>query len=58
MCRHAGSYWHLQTRWDEYNSIGKQWLRLKRAAKAIDSVISGGTKWRTLVHGDPKVNVV
>ncbi|KAG5175201.1 kinase-like domain-containing protein [Tribonema minus] len=49
-----GSYWHLKTRWDEYNSMGRRWKRLKLAAKAIDAVMCNCTKWRTLVHGDPK----
>jgi Ser/Thr protein kinase RdoA (MazF antagonist) len=52
-----GSYWHLQTRWDEYNGIGKEFKRLKLAAKAIDRVLtSSGCRYRTLVHGDCKAD--
>jgi Ecdysteroid kinase-like family len=52
-----GSYWHLQARWDEYDAIGKEFKRLKFAAKAIDHVLtSSGSKYRTLVHGDCKAD--
>lgn len=49
-----GSYWHLTTRWDEWRGMGREWKRLKMAAKAIDARIHNASKHKTLVHGDPK----
>ncbi|KAK9815361.1 hypothetical protein WJX72_002284 [[Myrmecia] bisecta] len=56
-----GSYWHLDTRWDEYEAIGPEWADLKAAAKTIDQRLKGflpsgehSSKHRTVVHGDFK----
>lgn len=61
-----GSYWHFQTRHDEWQSMGRSWKRLQQAAPAIDQRLRGCFRdgslppapqtfaHRTCVHGDPK----
>jgi hypothetical protein len=48
-----GGYWYLDTRREEFESMGREWSRLKAAAAAIDWRVKGGgsSKFRTLVHG-------
>jgi hypothetical protein len=50
-----GSYWHLDTRPDEYNSMPTHgWEgRLKRAARAIDDFLKRDSL-QCLIHGDAK----
>ena len=48
----TGTYWHLQTRPDEWQALDDQ--RLKDAAQAIDQVLQK-TPYQTLVHGDAKL---
>ena len=55
-----GTYWHLATRQQELESMGPAWAALKAAAAAIDRRLqqpddSGRKRWRTLVHGDAKL---
>jgi hypothetical protein len=47
-----GGYWHLQTRWDEWESISEPIF--KASAKAIDEFMRQDTYFHTLVHGDFK----
>ena len=51
-----GSYWYLDTRPNEFDSIPRSgWEgRLKRAAKAIDSCLKRDPVMQCLIHGDPK----
>ena len=48
----TGSYWHLQTRADEFNVMADG--KLKQGATALDAKLNKG-KYQTLVHGDAKV---
>lgn len=47
-----GTYWHLQTRPDEFNAL--QDKRLKSSANSIDKLLSCNP-FQTLVHGDAKL---
>jgi hypothetical protein len=47
-----GGYWHLKTRWDEWECISEPIF--KNSAKAIDEVMRQDTDFHTLVHGDFK----
>ena len=47
-----GSYWHLNTRPDEYKKMEEG--QLKKYAYAIDETLNTA-KYRTLIHGDAKV---
>lgn len=51
----VGSYWHLDTRPDEHESLSRRGLegRLKRAARAIDACLKRDPM-QCLIHGDPK----
>ena len=48
----TGTYWHLETRPDEFNRLDDQVL--KQAASSIDQKLKD-TKFQTLVHGDAKL---
>lgn len=48
----TGTYWHLETRPDEFAAMGDG--KLKRAAVAIDHLLNT-CQYQTLVHGDAKV---
>ena len=48
----TGTYWHLETRPDEYNAMPNG--RLKKAATAIDQRLNNA-RFKTLVHGDAKL---
>jgi len=48
----VGTYWHLETRPQELNSLKDQ--RLKRAAPLIDQKLNSCT-YQTFVHGDAKL---
>lgn len=48
----TGSYWHLETRPDEWEAMPSS--ALKEAAKAIDNTLEN-TRFKTLIHGDAKV---
>ncbi|RED97898.1 phosphotransferase [Marinoscillum furvescens] len=47
-----GTYWHLETRPDEWNAMTNE--SLKAAAKAIDERLSA-SRFQTIVHGDAKL---
>ncbi len=47
-----GTYWHLETRPDEWGKMENS--RLKKAAKAIDEQLSQA-KHQTIIHGDAKL---
>ena len=47
-----GTYWHLDTRPDEYEIMQSGWL--KENAKHIDNALNN-TKYKTIVHGDAKL---
>lgn len=47
----VGTYWHFDTRFDEWNSMPDG--KLKNAAKEIDTRLKQ-CKYQTLVHGDAK----
>jgi hypothetical protein len=47
-----GTYWHLETRPDEFEALAD--LPLKQAAKAIDRLLRE-SRCQTLVHGDAKL---
>ena len=51
----TGSYWHLDTRPDEHQSLGRKGMegRLKAAARAIDGCLKRDPM-QCLVHGDVK----
>lgn len=48
----VGTYWHLETRPDEWSQMDES--ELKGKAHKIDEVLSG-CKFQTIVHGDAKV---
>lgn len=48
----TGSYWHLETRPDEWNAMKDS--QLKRRAKDLDHALSQA-KFQTIIHGDAKV---
>lgn len=48
----VGSYWHLDTRWDEWNQM--QDHALKDAAVAINDILNQA-KYKTIIHGDAKL---
>lgn len=47
-----GGYWHLQTRWEEWEHISDS--KFKSAANAIDEFMRNDKTHHTLVHGDFK----
>lgn len=47
-----GTYWHLQTRQDEWHNMPNN--QLKQHAQAIDDAL-GQAQFQTLVHGDAKL---
>ena len=47
-----GSYWHLETRPDEYNEMKSS--PLKSAAHQLDDLLNNCT-YKTIIHGDAKV---
>ena len=47
-----GTYWHLETRPDEYEIMQSGWL--KENARRIDEVLNNAT-YKTIVHGDAKL---
>lgn len=49
----TGSYWHLETRPDEWRALSDQ--PLKRAAPAIDRLLRA-SPYQTFVHGDAKLD--
>lgn len=57
-----GCYWRLDTRMDEFESMGIKWARLRSAARSIADLLRDGThstidapfRHRTFVHGDFK----
>ncbi|TPX62350.1 hypothetical protein PhCBS80983_g00483 [Powellomyces hirtus] len=61
-----GSYWHLSTRTEEFESIGnsRKWASVKSVAPAIadwlraksniPGINTGSRRFRTVLHGDPK----
>lgn len=48
----VGTYWHLETRPEEFDALDD--AALKKAASAIDEKLNGA-KFQTLVHGDAKL---
>ena len=48
----VGTYWHLATRWDEWDVMEAG--KLKKAASTIDQRLND-CKFQTLVHGDAKL---
>lgn len=48
----TGSYWHLQTRSDEFKVMAEG--ELKQAATSLDAKLNGG-QYQSLIHGDAKV---
>ncbi|MDQ6962827.1 MAG: phosphotransferase [Mariprofundaceae bacterium] len=48
----TGSYWHLETRPDEWKAMPN--TALKQAAKSIDAELEG-CQFKSLIHGDAKV---
>lgn len=48
-----GCYWHLSTRLEELEEIGREWRALQAAAHELDRRLAQ-TPWRTLCHGDFK----
>jgi Ser/Thr protein kinase RdoA (MazF antagonist) len=48
----VGTYWHLATRWDEWDVMEAG--KLKEAASTIDRRLNN-CKFQTLVHGDAKL---
>lgn len=48
----TGSYWHLETRPDEYHAL--QDIALKQSADKLDRVLSQAP-YQTLIHGDAKL---
>ena len=48
----VGTYWHLQTRPDEFDALPNG--DLKRFASTIDKALSS-CRWQTIVHGDAKL---
>jgi len=48
----TGTYWHLETRPDEFAAM--QNTSLKEAAKSLDTLLNN-CNYKTLVHGDAKV---
>lgn len=52
-----GTYWHLDTRLDEWRQITRDYVDLQRIARAVDSRLhrdGPGPAPRTLLHGDAK----
>ena len=49
----CGGYWHLDTRWDEYDCMTDGTL-LKQCATVINDTLKAATNFQTLVHGDFK----
>lgn len=47
-----GSYWHLETRKDEWETMNSGWL--KDNAKVIDAQLNA-CQFQTIIHGDAKV---
>ena len=47
-----GTYWHLQTRIDEYNAMEDS--PLKSCSNQIDSILNR-VKYKCILHGDPKL---
>lgn len=48
-----GSFWHLQTRLDELDSVRHEWPEVHAAAHRIDQLLRTGAP-RTCLHGDAK----
>ncbi|PRW55934.1 choline kinase [Chlorella sorokiniana] len=48
-----GCYWHLETRLEELDDIGREWHSLAAAAHELDRRLQA-TPFRTLCHGDFK----
>eukprot|EP00798_Chlamydomonas_sp_ICE-L_P026411 gene26411-17510_t len=62
----CGSYWHLETRQEEFESMGREWADLKAVAPRVDSLLRGmqpdgsfSKRHQTVIHGDMKAaNIV
>ncbi len=48
----VGTYWHLSTRWDEFDALPKG--KLRSLAKEIDDLLNQCSH-KTIVHGDAKL---
>ncbi|PSC72803.1 hypothetical protein C2E20_4083 [Micractinium conductrix] len=49
----TGCYWHLETRLEELQDIGRDWRALQAAAHDLDARLKA-SPWQTLCHGDFK----